>query len=137
MSTLPVGFQQGSIVQIAKYDRNGNLDSAVTRVLGAAAAGTEAANAVSFPTGPAKMLVTTAGAVGAGGAGIITVSNPIVTTNSVIVVTPQSTTVTADGSRKDVTVSLKSVSAGQFVLHFYNPDAATTTGSVVLHVAVL
>ena len=137
MATFPVGFQPGAINTNAVVDLKGNLDSRVTRVLGAAVAGTEVANAVSFPTGPSKMLVTAAGAVGAGSAGVITVSNPSVTTNSVVVATVQATSATADATRKDVTVSIKALSAGQFTLHFFNPDAATTSAAPIIHVAIL
>lgn len=133
----PVAFQEGSQCRPVMVDKHGNLDAAVSRVLGAAAFGTEAANVVTFRAPATKMIISTAGAVGNGGTAMITVNNPAITADSVLMMTIQGLTSTSDSTRVPITGDIKSKAAGQCVIHLYNGDAATTTGAVKVHLVVL
>lgn len=137
MATLPTGFQQGSGALPAVYDSKGNLDSRVSRVLGATATGTEAAGAVTFSSGAPKMAVTLSAVLNAGAGFALTINNPSITTNSLILASVVGTTATAAATRDALTVNVTSIAAGVAVLQVYNGDAANTSAAPVIHVAVL
>lgn len=121
-------------------DRKGVLSDAVSSfptslsVLGPLGTGTEAAGAVTVNA--AKGKITLAAVLNAGAGIDVTVTNSLVTTASVIQLTVQGTTATAAATRDALTADITSISAGSFVCHIYNNDAANSSAAPIVHFCV-